>query len=70
MLPYKHYLAIKYENTNVIDVEESIIMYIYVYVLCSIFYYFNCLGLCLLCKYVNPSAHCLYSYILKIVVLE
>lgn len=45
MVPYKHYLEIKYENMNAIDVEELIIMYIYVYVLCSIFYYFNSLDL-------------------------
>lgn len=37
MVPYNHYLEIKYENINVIDVEELIIMHIYVYVLCSIF---------------------------------
>lgn len=45
MVSYKHYLEIKYKNMNVIDVEELIIIHIYVYVLCSIFCYFNSFGL-------------------------
>lgn len=55
MAPYNHYFETKCKNMNVINVEELIIMHIYVYALCPIFCYFNSLGLLSLCKYQSFS---------------
>lgn len=56
---------------TIIDVEELIIMYIYVCVLYSVFnYFFNPLGFWFFYRHLNLSAHCLYSYILKTMMQE